>query len=173
MTLSLEPFAGTSFGASRYTPEFGSGGKLLVNKPSSGAKFRPSARHADPAGGLRPAALGGTSKVAAASWAGGSGRVWGLDYLVLVPARRRLHPHWRRRAGRDLPGLRRVDQRYQQADPPRPPAAWSRLARGVPDPTRAWVGSTLEPTHPAGPEIGSLGGAFDPFSCGRRGVVAG
>ena len=72
MTLSLEPFAGTSFGAAQYTPEFGSGGKLLVNKPSSGAKFRPVrlGTLTLPVDYAQP--LKWNIKVAA-SWAGGSG----------------------------------------------------------------------------------------------------
>lgn len=89
MTLSLEPHAGTAFGAVRYTPEYGSVGKLLVNKPTNAGDVL-----------FRPVRLGTLTmpvdtanplkwKVrVAASWTGGAG-VFGLDYLVMVPARRR------------------------------------------------------------------------------------
>lgn len=158
MTLSLEPFAGTSFGAAQYTPEFGSGGKLLVNKPSSGAKFRPVrlGTLTLPVDYAQP--LKWNIKVAA-SWAGGSG-VFGLDYLVLVPARRRActrtgvaldatYPDYIASTS-DTNKLIRHDLSGLVAS-----------GSGAFGPDAGMGGSTLEPTHQPRPEIGSLGGAFD------------
>ena len=87
-TLSLVPYEGSSFGAVQYDPLDGSAGKLLVNLPSSGVKFRPVrlgvlTMPVDPAQPLK-------WKVKLdASWAAGSSGVLGVDYLPMVPARAR------------------------------------------------------------------------------------
>lgn len=158
MTLSLEPAAGTNFGAAQFTPEYGSVGKLLVNKPSSGVKFRP----------VRLGTLTMPVDVAHplawdvrvdGSWSGGSG-VFGLDYLVMVPARRRACT----RSGVTL------DSAYP--DYVASISDTNKLIRsdlsglvasgtGSFGPDSGMGGSTLEPTHGAPPTSGSLGGAFD------------
>ena len=158
MTLSLEPFAGTNFGAAQFTPEYGSGGKLLVNKPSSGAKFRPVRL-----GTLTmPVDYGQPLKwnvKVAASWAGGSG-VFGLDYLVLVPARRRActrtgvtldsaYPDYIASTS-DTNKLIRSDLSGMVAS-----------GAGAFGPDAGMGGSTLEPTHDTSPVFQSTGGAFD------------
>lgn len=87
LTLSLEPNAGSGFGASQYSSEFGSAGRLLT-LPSSGTRFRLTrlgtlTMPVDPAQPLK------WNVKVAGSWAGGSTGNFGLDYLVLVPARQR------------------------------------------------------------------------------------
>lgn len=158
LTLSLEPFAGAGFGASQYTPEYGSVGKLLVNKPSSGAKFRP-VRLGTLTMPVNPAyPLKWNIKVAA-SWAGGSG-VFGLDYLVLVPARRRActrtgvaldaaYPDYIASTS-DTNKLIRHDLSGLVAS-----------GSGNFGPDMGMGGSTLEPTHQPRADAASTGGAFD------------
>lgn len=86
-TLSLQPFAGLSFGAEQFSAEFGSSGKLAV-KPSSGTVKRPVklGTLSMPVDVATP--LKWNLKVAAA-WGGGSTGICGLDYLWLVPAKQR------------------------------------------------------------------------------------
>lgn len=87
LILSLEPNAGTSFGQPTYTPEFQSVGKILV-KPATATNKRfvrlgVLTMPVDPATPLRwNVRVQGT-------WAAGSTGLFGLDYLTLVPARRR------------------------------------------------------------------------------------
>ena len=158
LTLSLEPFAGTNFGAAQFTPEYGAAGKLLVNQPSSGAKFRPVrlGTLTMPVDAAHP--LKWNVKVAA-SWTGGSG-VFGLDYLVMVPARRRACT----RTGVTL------DSAY-----PRYIASTNDTNKLIRDdlsglvasgsgnfgPDLGMGGSTLEPSHQPDAVIGTGGGAFD------------
>jgi len=87
LTLSVEPNAGSSFGASQYSAEFGSAGKLLTS-PSSGTVFRfvRLGTVTMPVDTVTP--LKWDVKVAAA-WSTGSSGSFGLDYLCLVPARSR------------------------------------------------------------------------------------
>ena len=87
IVLSLEPNAGSSFGASQYAAEYGSAGKLLT-VPSSGTRFRfvklgTLTMPVDPAQPLK------WNVKLAASWAGGSSGSCGVDYLIMVPARQR------------------------------------------------------------------------------------
>lgn len=87
LVLSLEPNAGASFGASQYSAEYGATGKLLT-LPSSGTRFRfvkvgTLTMPVDPAQPLK------WNVKVAASWAGGSSGSFGMDYLILVPARQR------------------------------------------------------------------------------------
>lgn len=87
LTLSLEPNAGASFGASQYSAEFGSAGKLLT-VPSSGTRFRfvRLGTLTMPVDAVTP--LKWDVKIAGA-WSTGSSGSFGLDYLCLVPARSR------------------------------------------------------------------------------------
>ncbi len=87
IVLSLEPNAGASFGASQYSAEYGATGKLLT-VPSSGTRFRfvKIGTLTMPVDTAQP--LKWNVKVAA-SWAGGSSGSFGMDYLILVPARQR------------------------------------------------------------------------------------
>jgi len=87
LTLSLEPNAGASFGASQYSQEHGSAGKLLT-LPSSGTRFRlvrlgTLTMPVDPVTPLK------WDVKVAGSWAGGSSGAFGLDYLVMVPVKQR------------------------------------------------------------------------------------
>ena len=87
LVLSLEPNAGASFGASQYSAEYGANGKLLT-LPSSGTRFRfvklgTLTMPVDPAQPLK------WNAKLAASWAGGSSGSFGVDYLIMVPARQR------------------------------------------------------------------------------------
>lgn len=87
IVLSARPDAGTSFGAERFTGEFGSVGKLL-GKPSSGSAFRIVRL------GSLPLVADPAERVVwklrvAASWAAGSSGTFGLDELLLVAARKR------------------------------------------------------------------------------------
>lgn len=87
ITLSTRPSAGTSFGAQRYTAEWGSAGKLLT-LPSSGTRFRivrlgTLTVYVDPD---KP--LAWTLRVGA-SWAAGSSGQFGFDELLVTPARQR------------------------------------------------------------------------------------
>lgn len=85
--LSVLPFAGTSFGAEQHCAEFGTAGKLLT-LPTSGTRFRfvKLGTLNLPVDAAAP--LKHNVKVAA-SWATGSSGTFGLDYLVMVPARQR------------------------------------------------------------------------------------
>lgn len=87
LTLSLEPNAGSSFGASQYSAEYGSAGKLLTS-PSSGTRFRfvRLGTLTMPVDTATP--LKWDVKIAA-SWATASSGSFGLDYLCMVPARSR------------------------------------------------------------------------------------
>lgn len=87
LTLSLEPNAGAGFGASQYSQEHGSAGKLLT-LPSSGTRFRHT-RLGTLTMPVNPAAPLKWNVKVAGSWAGGSTGNFGLDYLVLVPVRQR------------------------------------------------------------------------------------
>lgn len=85
LTASAEPTAGTSFGPSRYTQEWGASGKLLT-RPSGGTPLRL----------VRIGTLTFNTQQSiswnlrlVASWAVGSTGVFGLDYIVLVPAQSR------------------------------------------------------------------------------------
>lgn len=87
LTLSLEPYAGTNFGGVRYSAEYGSSGKQLTS-PSSGTVFRfirlgTVTMPIDKATPLKWAL-----KVAG-SWVVGSSGSFGLDYIVMTPARAR------------------------------------------------------------------------------------
>ena len=87
LTLSLEPNAGSSFGASQYSQEYGSAGKLLT-LPSSGTRFRlvrlgTLTMPVDPVSPLK------WNVKVAASWASASSGSFGLDYLVMVPVKQR------------------------------------------------------------------------------------
>jgi len=87
LTLSTIPEAGTSFGPTKYTAEYGSGGKLLA-KPSSGAKFRMVRLGTltflvDRARPVR------WKVQLAGSYAAGSTGSFGIDYLLFAPARQR------------------------------------------------------------------------------------
>ena len=87
LTLSTIPEAGTSFGPTKYTAEYGSGGKLLT-KPSSGAKFRMVRLGTltflvDRARPVR------WKVQLAGSYAAGSTGSFGIDYLLFAPARQR------------------------------------------------------------------------------------
>ncbi len=86
VTLSVQPFAGTSFGGEQYSAEFGSVGKLLTVPTASAFRFVKLGTLTLPVDAGQP--LKHNVKVAA-SWATGSSGVFGLDYLVLVPARQR------------------------------------------------------------------------------------
>jgi hypothetical protein len=87
LTLSVRPEDGTNFGAERFTNEWGSAGKLLV-KPASSQAYRMVRL------GTLPMVVDRTSprrwalRLAGSTAAGSSG-VFGVDYLVLVPARKR------------------------------------------------------------------------------------
>jgi hypothetical protein len=87
LTLSLEPNAGTAFGLPVYSAEYGSAGKVLT-RPSSGTAFRPTrlGTLSMPVDAYSP--LKWNVKVAG-SWAVGSTGVFGLDRLLMVPARAR------------------------------------------------------------------------------------
>lgn len=87
LVLSLLPFAGTSFGAEQYSGEFGSTGKL-VTLPSSGTRFRFVKLGTLNMAVDTIAPLKYNVKVAA-SWATASTGQFGLDYLVMVPAKQR------------------------------------------------------------------------------------
>lgn len=88
LTLSLQPFAGITFGGEQFSAEYGATGKLIT-KPASGAnelrfvKLGTLSMPVDPALPLK-----WNVKVAAA-WAAGSSSEFALDYLVMVPARQR------------------------------------------------------------------------------------
>lgn len=87
LILSLEPNAGTSFGGVRYSAEYGSSGKVLV-KPASSTAFRfvrlgTLTMPIDPVEPLK------WNLKVSAEWSTGSSGVFGLDYLVMVPARSR------------------------------------------------------------------------------------
>jgi hypothetical protein len=86
MIVSLEPFTGTTFGASQYSAEFGSTGRLITVPTSLCFRFVKLGTLSMPVDAALP--LKWNLKVAA-SWAAGSAGTFGLDYLVLVPARQR------------------------------------------------------------------------------------
>lgn len=87
LTLSLEPFAGTSFGGAQYSAEYGSVGKLLTLPSTTNVlrlvKLGTLSMPVDAAAPLK------WNLKVAASWAAGSTGAFGLDYLELVPARQR------------------------------------------------------------------------------------
>ena len=87
LTLSTTPEAGTTFGPQRYTAEYGSAGKL-VKLPSSGTQFRVVRLGTLTflADRQRPARW---KLKLAASYAAGSTGSFGVDYLILAPARAR------------------------------------------------------------------------------------
>ena len=87
LTLSTIPEAGTSFGPTKYTAEYGSGGKLLA-KPSSGAKFRMVRLGTLTFLVDRQRPVRWKVKLAG-SYAAGSTGSFGIDYLILAPARQR------------------------------------------------------------------------------------
>ncbi len=86
LILSVQPFAGTSFGGEQFSAEFGSVGKLLTVPTASAFRFVKLGTLTLPVDAAQP--LKHNVKVAA-SWAAGSAGTFGLDYLVLVPARQR------------------------------------------------------------------------------------
>lgn len=88
MTLSLLPFAGSTFGGEQFSAEFGSVGKAITLPSSGSAKFRMVRLGilSLPVDTGRP--LKWKIKVAG-SWAAGSSGVFGLDRLFVVPARQR------------------------------------------------------------------------------------
>lgn len=85
ITLTLEPNAGSSFGAVQYAAEYGTAGKS-ISVPVSGTRFR----FVKLGTVTMPVdqALKWNVKLAG-SWAGGSSGSFGVDYLILVPARQR------------------------------------------------------------------------------------
>jgi hypothetical protein len=88
ITLSLQPFAGTTFGGEQFSAEYGASGKLIT-KPASGSnelRFIKLGTLSMPVDTATP--LKWNVKVAA-SWAAGSASDYALDYLVMVPARQR------------------------------------------------------------------------------------
>ncbi len=86
VVLSVQPFAGTSFGGEQFSAEFGSVGKLLTVPTATAFRFVKLGTLTLPVDAGQP--LKHNVKVAA-SWAVGSSGVFGLDYDVLVPARQR------------------------------------------------------------------------------------
>lgn len=87
LTLSLEPNAGSSFGASQYSHEYGSTGKLLI-RPGSGTRYRfvrlgTLTMPVDPVTPLK------WNVKVAGTWATSSSGDFGLDYLVMVPVKQR------------------------------------------------------------------------------------
>lgn len=85
ITASVAPTAGTSFGPRRYTQEWGSSGKLLT-RPSSGTPLRLTR--------LGVVTLSTLESISwdlrfDASWGSASVGVFGLDYIILVPAQTR------------------------------------------------------------------------------------
>jgi hypothetical protein len=88
VTLSIEPNAGTSFGQRSYSAEYGSAGKLLPVPSTTGVKFR-FVKLGTLSMPVDTAAPVKWNVRVDASWATGSAGVFGLDYLVMVPARAR------------------------------------------------------------------------------------
>lgn len=87
LTLSARPTAGTSFGAERFTGEFGSTGKLLTT-PSSGLRFR-FVRLGTLTLASFPLEPVSWKLRVAASWSAGSTGTFGFDRLLCVKARQR------------------------------------------------------------------------------------
>ena len=87
LTLSTVPEAGTSFGPQKYTAEYGSGGKRLA-KPSSGAKFRMVRLGTLTFLVDRQRPVRWKIKLAG-TYATASTGSFGIDYLILAPARQR------------------------------------------------------------------------------------
>jgi hypothetical protein len=87
LTLSVEPNAGSNFGTTQYSAEYGSAGKLLTS-PSSGTAFRFIRLGVVtlPVDTVTP--LKWNLKVTGSWSAGGSG-AFGLDYICVVPAKSR------------------------------------------------------------------------------------
>jgi hypothetical protein len=85
--LSLQPFAGLTFGAEQFAVEFGSAGKLLT-LPNSGTRFRFVKLGTLNMSSDLSSPLKFNLKVGA-SWAVGSTGQFGLDYIVCVPSRAR------------------------------------------------------------------------------------
>jgi hypothetical protein len=85
--LSVEPNAGSNFGTTQYSAEYGSAGKLLTS-PSSGTAFRfiRLGTVTLPVDTVTP--LAWNLKVTGSWSAGGSG-TFGLDYICVVPAKSR------------------------------------------------------------------------------------
>lgn len=87
LTLSARPTAGTSFGAERFTGEFGSAGKLLT-VPSSSTVFRLVRLGTLTLASFPSEPVSWKLRVAAA-WSTGSTGTFGLDRLIVVRARSR------------------------------------------------------------------------------------
>jgi hypothetical protein len=87
LTLSVRPESGTSFGAERFTHEWGSAGKLLV-KPSSGVPWRP-VRLGTLTVAVNPLTPRRWKLWLAGAVASGSSGGFYLDYLPVVVARQR------------------------------------------------------------------------------------
>lgn len=87
VTLSARPTAGVSFGAERFTGEFGATGKLLT-VPSSGLRFRFVRLGTLTLASFPDEPVSWTLRVAA-SWSVGSTGVFGLDRLLCVRAKQR------------------------------------------------------------------------------------
>jgi hypothetical protein len=85
ITLSLMPFT-AGFGQTQYSAEFGGGGRLLTAPTALAFRFVKLGSLNLPVDASQP--LKYNVKVQA-SWGTGSSGVFGLDYLVLVPARQR------------------------------------------------------------------------------------
>lgn len=85
ITTSIEPTAGTAFGPSRYTQEWSASGKLLT-KPSSGTPLR-LVRLGTVTFDTRQNISWNLRLVA--TWGAASAGVFGLDYVLLVPAQMR------------------------------------------------------------------------------------
>lgn len=85
LIVSVEPFAGTSFGAPQYSAEYGAAGKAIT-KPASVTGYR-FVRLGTLNLPVNPAAALKYNLRVAASWAIGSAGQFALDYLVLTPAR--------------------------------------------------------------------------------------
>ena len=132
LTLSTAPASG----ASRYSDEWGSAGKLLT-LPSSGTRFRfvrlgTLPLISDPSRPVR------WDMTVAASWAAGSTGTFGLDYLALVPIRQRLAS----------PSSKANDSAYPAFIPTT--ADWTKTIRSDGSGLRASGTGTASPDHGLG-----------------------
>lgn len=87
LTLSVEPNAGSNFGTTQYSAEYGSAGKLLTS-PSSGTAFRFIRLGVVtlPVDTVNPLAW---NLKLTGSWSAGGSGTFGLDYICVVPAKSR------------------------------------------------------------------------------------
>jgi hypothetical protein len=86
LILSVQPFAGTSFGGEQFSAEFGSVGKLLTVPTATAMRHVKLGTLTLPVDAAQP--LKHNIKVAA-SWAAGSSGTFGLSYVAIVLARQR------------------------------------------------------------------------------------